>query len=127
MENSTLANTFKAVVEALRASQDLQRAELFVKDFVLTQLTGKDVYDIWSPDRPLEYLTELLKIKGITSFEPRLCNHSATNTILANYQVGLYNEKKLLGIGWGETIDIAKETAALNAIERIHKEENEHI
>ncbi|RZC40427.1 39S ribosomal protein L44, mitochondrial [Asbolus verrucosus] len=120
--DSTLADSFKAVVAALTMSQDLKRAQLFVKDFLLSQLTGKDIYDIWNPDKPLEYLKSLLQQKGIDEIEPRLCNQSATNTILANYQVGLYNNRKLLGIGWGESIEIAKETAALDAIQRIHNE-----
>lgn len=93
-----------------------ERSQLFVKDFLLCQLNGKEVYDIWAPESPLDYLTSLVK----SEIEPRLCNQSATNTILANYQVGLYSQKKLLGIGWGESIQIAKETAALDAIQRLH-------
>lgn len=83
----------------MKQSQDLKRAEQFVRDFVLCQMNGKDVYDIWNPEKPFEYLTSLLKSKGIENVEPRLCNESASNTILANYQVGLYNNKKLLGLG----------------------------
>ncbi|XP_044261320.1 39S ribosomal protein L44, mitochondrial [Tribolium madens] len=120
VENETLADTLKAVVAALKESQNQERAHLFIKDFLLSQLTGKEIYDIWTPDSPLAYLTSLLSKKGVTEIEPRLCNKSATNTILANYQVGLYNNKKLLGIGWGESVEIAKDTAALNAIQRLN-------
>ncbi|CAH0548970.1 unnamed protein product [Brassicogethes aeneus] len=120
VETHTLSKTFKAVVAALKLSQDTQRAELFVKDILLCQMNGKDVYDIWNPERPFEYLTDLLKQKGISDIEPRLCNESAKNTILASYQVGLYNNKKLLGLGWGESIAIAKDTAAIDAIQRIY-------
>ncbi|XP_018562151.1 39S ribosomal protein L44, mitochondrial [Anoplophora glabripennis] len=115
----TLSNTFKAVVAALKHSQDLNRAETFVKDIVLSQMNGKDVYEIWDPQNPYEYLTNLLGERGITAIEPRLCNQSAVNTILANFQVGLYSNKELLGIGWGENVQIARETAALDAIQRI--------
>lgn len=100
-------------------------------------MNGKDVYEIWDPQNPYEYLTKLLSERGITEIEPRLCNQSAVNTILANFQVGLYSDRKLLGIGkkvtmnkvlivkllnfvgWGENVQIAKETAALDAIQRI--------
>lgn len=99
MSKKTISDTFKAVVSALKQSQDLQRAENFVKDFVLSQLNGKDVIDIWNPKEPYEYLTKLLKERGITSVEPRLCNQSASNTILGCFQVGLYTDKKLVGIG----------------------------
>lgn len=99
MENPTLANTFKAVVAALLHSSNENRAKLFVKDILFAQLVNKDIYEIWNPDKPYEYLTNILKERGITEIEPRLCNQSAINTILANYQVGLYSDKKLLGIG----------------------------
>nr|XP_023014770.1 39S ribosomal protein L44, mitochondrial isoform X1 [Leptinotarsa decemlineata]XP_023014772.1 39S ribosomal protein L44, mitochondrial isoform X2 [Leptinotarsa decemlineata] len=117
---STLSNTFKAIVAALKQSQSLERADNFVKDFVMSQLNGKDVYEIWDPKEPFEYLMKLLREKGVTEVEPRLCNQSATNTILACFQVGLYSDKKLLGLGWGENIQIAKETAAIDAIQRIY-------
>ncbi|KAG5873457.1 hypothetical protein JTB14_007224 [Gonioctena quinquepunctata] len=119
---STLSNTFKAIIAALKQSQDLPRVERFLKDFVLSQLNGKDVYEIWNPKEPYEYLTKLLNEKGVTEIEPRLCNQSANNTILACFQVGLYSNKKLLGIGWGENIQIAKDTAAVDAIQRIYSD-----
>lgn len=66
----------------------------------MVQLNGTTVFDIWEPENPVDYLNNLLIGKGLGEFEARLCNESASNTILANYQVGLYsNDKKLLGIG----------------------------
>lgn len=62
-------------------------------------MIDKNAYELWNPENPYDYLKDLLKEKGVTDIEPRLCNSSATNTILANYQVGLYSNKKLLGIG----------------------------
>ncbi|KAB0791559.1 hypothetical protein PPYR_03359 [Photinus pyralis] len=119
-EASTLADTFRAIVAALHRSTGEDRAHLFVKDFLLCQLNGKGIFDIWDPKNPYEVLKQLAQENGVTEIEARLCNESASNTILANYQVGLYSEKKLLGIGWGESIEIAKDTAALNAIHRIY-------
>ncbi|XP_030759678.1 39S ribosomal protein L44, mitochondrial [Sitophilus oryzae] len=122
LEERTLADSFKALVAALSLSSDLERAQLFVKDFVIAQMNGKDIYDIWTPEKPYEYVVKLLEQRGIKKVEPRLCNQSAVNTILANYQVGLYdsNNKSLLGIGWGENVQIAKDTAALDAIQRLY-------
>ncbi|XP_017786941.1 PREDICTED: 39S ribosomal protein L44, mitochondrial [Nicrophorus vespilloides] len=114
-ETATIANTFKAVVAALEESSSLENCEKFVKDFVLAQLNGKEVFDIWEPEQPYKYL------KGIKSdIEPRLCNQSAAKTILANYQVGIYSNKQLLGLGWGESVDVAKDMAALNVIQKIY-------
>ncbi|XP_044763073.1 39S ribosomal protein L44, mitochondrial [Coccinella septempunctata] len=120
VEEATLADTFKAIIAALELSDNLERSQKFIKDFLLVQLNGKTVFDIWEPENPVDYLNNLLKKQGVGEFEARLCNESASNTILANYQVGLYsNDKKLLGIGWGENVDIAKNTAALDAIRRL--------
>lgn len=87
-----------AVVAALESSGE-DRAKKFVDDFLICQLSGKDVYEIWDPKNPYGHLLSLLEKNGITAVEPRLCNESASNTILATFQVGLYNDKKLLGIG----------------------------
>jgi len=121
VDKSTLADTFKAVVAALKRSTDEQRAEAFVNDFLICQLNGKNLYDLWDLKNPYEYLLQLVREKGYSEIESRLCNQSAANTILANYQVGLYSDKKLLGLGWGESVEIAKNTAALDAIQRLQK------
>lgn len=53
--------------------------------------------------------------------EARLCTSSATETILAVYNVGLYDSnKELMGIGSGETIDEATQIAARDALMRIY-------
>ncbi|KRT79666.1 hypothetical protein AMK59_8799, partial [Oryctes borbonicus] len=114
VEDITLANTFASIVTALEVSSGKERARKFVKDILVAQLTGKDIYDLWKVDDAFGYLKLVLKDKDI---EPRLCNQSGVSTILTNYQVGLYSNKELLGIGFGETVDIAKHTAALDAIQ----------
>ncbi|KAK9753147.1 hypothetical protein QE152_g3579 [Popillia japonica] len=117
VEATTLANTFASIVAALEISSGKERAEKFINDILVVQLNGKDVYDLWKLNDAFGYLKTMLKDKDI---EPRLCNQSGASTILANYQVGLYSNKQLLGIGFGETINIAKHTAALDAIQRIY-------
>ncbi|CAG9854813.1 unnamed protein product [Phyllotreta striolata] len=119
VDPSTISNTFKSVVSALKHSQDLPRAEQFVRDFVLSQISDKDVLEIWEPQEPYNYLTKLVQEKGLGPVEPRLCSQSASNTILRCFQVGLYSDKKLLGIGWGENVNIAKESAALDALQKL--------
>lgn len=99
MEENTLSDTFKALVGALKYSKGDHRAENFIKDFVLSQMNGKEVSDIWEPKEPYEYLMKILNEKGIKNVEPRLCNEAASNTILACFQVGIYSNKELLGIG----------------------------
>ncbi|KAK5638020.1 hypothetical protein RI129_012315 [Pyrocoelia pectoralis] len=115
-EEETLANTFKAIVGALNRSTSEDRAHVFVSDFLICQLNGKDIYEVWDPKNPYDILKQLVG----REIEPRLCNESASNTILANYQVGLYDNRQLLGIGWGESVEIAKETAAMHAIKKLY-------
>lgn len=62
-------------------------------------MNGKEISDIWEPKDPYDYLMKLLKDNGIEDVEPRLCNESASNSILACFQVGIYSNKKLLGLG----------------------------
>ncbi|GJQ78077.1 hypothetical protein Trydic_g2419 [Trypoxylus dichotomus] len=121
VEDTTMANTFASIVAALEISSGKERAEKFVKDILVAQLNGRDIYDVWKLDDAFGYLKFMLKDRDI---EPRLCNESGVTTVLANYQVGLYSNKELLGIGFGETIDIAKHTAALDAIQRIYNKHN---
>lgn len=118
-------------------SSDEERAKHFVKDLLFVQMINKDIYEVWNPEAPYEKLISLLKERGIPKLEPRLCSQSASNTILANYQVGLYSDKKLMGIGemryrvsvlsktinisgWGESVENAKETAAMDALKRLY-------
>lgn len=42
-----MGKCFQAVVGALNASTSLSQCQLFVRDFVVTQLIGKDLNEIW--------------------------------------------------------------------------------
>lgn len=44
---STVARALQAVVEALHLSSGLKCTEVFVRDFVLARLSGKDINSIW--------------------------------------------------------------------------------
>ena len=61
----------------------------------MTQLCGKDITPLCTPENPIE------KLKSIISadIESRLIAESGRNSLLANYQVGIYKDKKLLGRG----------------------------
>lgn len=77
----------------------MSKAHTFLNDFLVSQLTGKDLFDIWQPEQPFEELKFVLEQKGVSDVEARLCNAVGKNTILATYRIGLYHEKKLIGIG----------------------------
>lgn len=115
---NTLATTFKAFVGAIAVDDSVERAENFVLDFVCPQLIGKDIFDIWEPDDPLQALNNILKNQGRGSSESRLLFESGRNCMEAVYHVGLYSDKQFLGKGVGETLSFAEEMAAFDALRR---------
>lgn len=119
VEESTLVQVFCAIVGALLKSSGSEKTGLFVRDFVVAQLAGRDVTDIWSPEQPLLTLENILKQQGKAAPEPRLIGMAGPNTILAAYRVAVYSDRQYLGAGFGETIDTAVEQAALDALKRL--------
>ena len=53
------------------AFKDRPRAELFVGDFVLTHLVGKDINEIWHVKNPMGLLTKVLEESGRQAPESR--------------------------------------------------------
>jgi len=117
----TLAESVKAVVGAISQDQDETRAQLFVQDFVLTQLIGADVNDIWEIVNPMGVLAAILEREGRGAPEPRVIRESGRTTMEAVYVVGVYSDKKFLGSGPGETLDTAEEMAARDALKRMFR------
>lgn len=99
MQKSTLASAFKALVSALKDSSGLERASLFIRDFVITQLAQTDINDFWTIENPIEALDTICKNEGLSKPEPRLVGEAGRNTILALFRVGIYVDKKLIGLG----------------------------
>ena len=75
------------------------RAKEFVRDFILVQLAGKDVNELWEPEDPMKMLADILNREGRGKPEPRLVGESGKNTILAAYQVAVYSDKQFMGLG----------------------------
>lgn len=116
---ATLAKGFQAVVSAVNISSGINSCQKFIQDFVLTQLVGKDIYDIWQVDEPLKTLSEIMARSGVGAPEPRLVFQSGQKTIEAVYQVALYSDKQFIGTGYGESTDVAVEQAASDALRRL--------
>ncbi|GFU28347.1 ribosomal protein L44, mitochondrial [Nephila pilipes] len=117
-QNSTLTASLKAVIGSIATDSGIPRAENFVLDFICPQLIGKDVFEIWDLENPLDILNEILQRHGLEECEPRLIFESGRNSIEAIYHVGLYSNREYLGRGPGETIDIAVEMAAYNVLRK---------
>lgn len=118
VQSTTLANTFFALVAALSRSVDVIHAGLFVRDFLIATLSDKDITSIWTLD-PVPTLDTILKNERRGPADFRLAAQNGVKTILAAYQVAVYSDQQFLGIGVGESVPVAKDVAALDALRRM--------
>lgn len=115
----TVYRTFFAIIGALLQSSGTQRAGLFIRDFLLAQLIGKDLFDIWLIADPMSLLVQELSHRNLPLPEPRLTRECGAATVLPVYFVGLYCDKKLIAEGPGESISAAEEEAARVALRKM--------
>ncbi|GAB1865188.1 Large ribosomal subunit protein mL44 [Camponotus japonicus] len=115
----TLTDTFFALVAALAESVDANHTANFVKDFLIVLLTEKDLTEIWNPAEPVEILNDVLQKQNRAPAEPRLIGQAGQNTLLVVYHIAMYSDKKFLGSGFGQTIQEAKNVAAINVLSRM--------
>lgn len=117
---AVLAQVFKAIIGALAETNET-RAKKLILDLVATQLAGKDVNQIWDVKNPMGVLANILENEGKGEPESRLLWRAGPKTILACYHVGIYSDRELIGQSPGETVDIAEEMAARDALRNIFK------
>ncbi|KAG5343392.1 RM44 protein, partial [Acromyrmex heyeri] len=115
----TLADTFFALVAALAESVDVNHTVNFVRDFLIVILAEKDLTEIWNPANPVELLNDILRKQNRSLAEPRLIAQVGENTLEVVHHIALYCDKKFLGSGFGQTIQEAKNTAAINVLSSI--------
>ncbi|NXC34053.1 RM44 protein, partial [Campylorhamphus procurvoides] len=115
-----LHRTFLAVVGALLESSGPERTGIFVRDFLIPQLIGKDLFEIWEVVNPMGLLVEELAKRNISAPEPRITRQLGVSTVLPVYFVGLYCDKKILAEGPGETLLAAEEEAARVALRKLY-------
>ncbi|XP_066565772.1 large ribosomal subunit protein mL44 [Amia ocellicauda] len=120
VQEEVLQQTFFAVIGALHQSSGPQRAGYFIRDFLITQLIGKDLFELWPVVNPMGLLVEELTRRKLSLPEPRITRQSGASTVLPLYFVGLYSDKKLIAEGPGETVLAAEEEAARVALRKIY-------
>ncbi|XP_063771665.1 large ribosomal subunit protein mL44 [Pseudophryne corroboree] len=116
---TTLQRTLYAVIGALLQSTGPDKTGLFLQDFLIPQMIGKDLFDHWSIIDPMSLLVEQLAQRNIPLPESRLTKQSGASTVLPVYFVGLYCDKTLIAEGPGETIIAAEEEAARVALRKM--------
>ncbi|XP_044523527.1 39S ribosomal protein L44, mitochondrial [Gracilinanus agilis] len=117
---TVLQQTFFAVIGALLQSSGPQKTSVFIRDFLITQMTGKELFEMWNVVNPMGLLVDELTKRNISAPEPRITRQSGSSTVLPLYFVGLYCEKKLIAEGPGETVLVAEEEAARVALRKLY-------
>lgn len=121
VQEETLANTFRAIVAALAESSGEERTNKFIHDFVCTTLSQLDWTELWKVENPFQELEKLCASTKLAPPEARLIGSCGTNTLLASYNVGIYCDKKMIGSGFGENVDIAIAEASADALRGLYK------
>ncbi|KAM9316441.1 large ribosomal subunit protein mL44 [Gastrophryne carolinensis] len=119
LSRETIQRTFYGVIGALLQSSGTDRAGIFLRDFLIPQLIGKDLFDVWPVSDPMSLLVEQLSQRNVPLPEPRLTKQSGASTVLPVYFVGLYCDKQLIAEGPGETVIAAEEEAARVALRKM--------
>lgn len=107
-----LNNTILAIFSAVRDPDD------FCRRFILTQLCGKDVFDLWNPKDVSFLLNALLAQQKLSPFVPRIIGEAGRNTLESLFYVGVYTDQRLLGKGAGGTQAQALDVAVRDALRR---------
>jgi len=117
---ATLRKCLEALIGALDTNQPDRAAKLVI-DIIASQLHGKEIQEICtkSLSNPMNVLTNILTNSGMEPPEPRLLFQTGPDTILASHLVGLYCQREIIGQSYGETLEIAEEMAARDALRNI--------
>ncbi|KAI1893815.1 hypothetical protein AGOR_G00127560 [Albula goreensis] len=118
--DDVLHATFYAVIGALHESSGPERAGFFLRDFLVPQLIGKDLFEVWPVVNPMGLLVEEMSRRKQSLPELCLTRSAGASTVLPLYFVGLYSDKKLLAEGPGETVLAAEEEAARVALRKLY-------
>ncbi|CAF3943488.1 unnamed protein product [Rotaria magnacalcarata] len=114
-----LTNALFAFIGSINENTGRSRADVFVADFILTHLVGKDINEIWQVKNPMGLLTKVLEENGRQAPESRLIWATGVSSVLSTYVVGVYSNKEFLGKSAGATVSIAEEMAARDALRRL--------
>ena len=94
---STLADTFLAVIGALAEDGGITRAQHFVLDFLVINLLDVDVNELFLVNDPMATVADILEREGRTEPETRLLRRCGDTSPEAVYLIGVYSDKELIG------------------------------
>uniref|UniRef100_UPI00358F4971 large ribosomal subunit protein mL44 n=1 Tax=Myxine glutinosa TaxID=7769 RepID=UPI00358F4971 len=120
VSKSTLRSAVFAVLGAIARSGGSERAELFVRDFVLPPLSWMDLFEVWSVEDPMAVLAQEMEKCGEAPPETRLTRQTGIHTLLPIYFVGIYSAGNLLAEAPGDGLFAAEEEAARTALRHLY-------
>uniref|UniRef100_A0A915PIF7 Large ribosomal subunit protein mL44 n=1 Tax=Setaria digitata TaxID=48799 RepID=A0A915PIF7_9BILA len=110
----SLSNAFKALIALL----PYQRAIALIRNVIIAQLTDLDIEEVFPLAEPLEVLRCFKSFNEGVEVEPRLLHSAGEISAEPIFIVGIYANKELIGKGPGETLSIAVDMAAMDALMR---------
>jgi len=116
-KNYSLSQLLLALLGITNQNGKSSHAQNFVKDFIFTKLINQDLFEFVPTESWLEFYSENIETK-LKDNEFRLLRRSGANSVMPFFVVGLYDECKMYGYGAGETVNIAKVMAKLDATRR---------
>ncbi|XP_002732100.1 large ribosomal subunit protein mL44-like [Saccoglossus kowalevskii] len=116
-----IQKTFFAVIGSLLQDKGADRTGIFVRDFILAQLIGKDINRFWDILDPMKRLSDYLETQKQELPESRIIRQSGASTLVAMYIVGVYSNKQILGFAPGVSLLEAEEEAARVALKNIYE------
>lgn len=117
---TTMANTVRALIAGVEADLGIERARRFIVDMLISYLNDKDILDdIWHIPNPRDTLNLILRNSKLPTYEPRIMFETGVKTLEPCHLIGLYANQKFLGASAGETLSIAEDCAALDALQRL--------
>ncbi len=105
-----------SVVGAVYENQGPEAARSFVHNFVVSQLSGKDIQELIKLEHPRFMLQSILKGQGLPRAESRLIKESGRATHFPTFQVAVFSGERLLGDGHGSSIKRAEREALITAL-----------
>ena len=114
--DSVVHRSFCALVETIAVNRSSHHAAQFVDDFVCSELITEDIFMIWKPPNAEEELNSVLLHKNMATAEPRYMYGASTCSVLPAISICFFSDKNFLGSGTAESIEEAKNEAAINSM-----------
>ncbi|KAK3750272.1 hypothetical protein QZH41_008121 [Actinostola sp. cb2023] len=121
-----ISDSFYALIGAIYKDQGSQKANMFIRDFLVTQLQGKELLSLLKFKDPENLLNNILLSEGKPRPEPRIIRESGKKTHLPVFVVGVFSGDIMLGEAASYNITKAKHEATMAALMNLFQRDTIH-